>query len=431
MHWLTLSIGGLAKEMSKQLTSKYRLWIVLLLGFSSGLPLSLSGETLKAWSTAEGVSLTGIGFLSLVGIPYTFKFLLAPFVDRFWPQKGDKRKSWILFCQAMLCLTLVWMSFTPPSQNLFLLSILAVGLASFSACQDIVVDAYKIEILEPKEMAMGAALNVNGYRIALLVSGGVCLIIAGAFNWQTSYLAMALLMLLLMVVTWNAPDTPVVGNAPKTLKSCVVEPFFEFFSRKQSVLILLLIVLYKLGDAFAGNLTISFLLREIGFDLKELGYVIKTVGLIATLLGTTCGALLMNRLGWFHSLLLFGVLQAVANLAYCALLWTGANLNVASMAIFADNFFGGMGTAVFVGWLMKLCDKRFTASQYALLASLSAVGRVFIGPLAGFVAQTYGWQNYFIASVWFSVPGLILLLLLRYCNLSRQSHWALASADRG
>ncbi|MEY3182603.1 MAG: muropeptide transporter AmpG [Pseudomonadota bacterium] len=406
-----------------------RLWATLMLGFASGLPLALSGETLKAWYASAGVSLTSIGFLSLIGIPYTFKFLLAPFLDRYWLPGADRRKSWIVCFQALLCLTLLGMSTCDPTASVTKLGILAVALAFFSASQDIVVDAYKVDLLDKKEQALGAALGVNGYRIAMLVSGGLCLVLAGQYDWATSYQLMALLMGVLSVSTYFAPATPIVEGIPKTLKACLINPFQEFFNRKQALMVLCFIVLYKLGDAFAGSLTIAFLVREIKFDLTVLGSTIKVVGFLATILGTTAGALLVNRKGWFWSLFWFGILQALANLSYCLLLWKGPDLSLATCSIFLDNFFGGMGTAAFAGWLISLCDKRFSAFQYALLSSLSAIGRVFIGPLAGIITEQYGWKLFFVTSLWISIPGLILLALFRYALVRHgKTHWALASA---
>jgi PAT family beta-lactamase induction signal transducer AmpG len=407
---------------------KSRLWATLILGFASGLPLALSGETLKAWCASSGVSLTSIGFLSLIGIPYTFKFLLAPFLDRYWLPGCDRRRSWILCFQALLCVTLMLMSFCVPDQSMGWLGSLAVALAFFSASQDIVIDAYRVDLLDKKEQALGAAFGVNGYRIAMLVSGGLCLVLAGQYNWVTSYQFMALLMALLMIATYFAPTTPTVEGMPRTLKACLIDPFRAFFSRKHALLVLGFIVFYKLGDAFAGSLTTAFLVRELKFDLTQLGSTIKAVGFTATILGTTAGALLVNRKGWFWSLFWFGTLQALANLSYCLLLWQGRDLTLAAVAIFMDNFFGGMGTAAFTGWLISLCDKRFSAFQYSLLSSLSAVGRVFIGPLAGIITDRLGWEMFFVTSLWISLPGLILLGLFRYgFTRGGKTHWALAS----
>lgn len=408
-------------------SKKSRLWATLILGFASGLPLALSGETLKAWCASAGVSLSNIGYLSLIGIPYTFKFLLAPFLDRYWFPGCDRRKSWILCFQALLCITLLLMSFCAPLHSIGWLSGLAIGLAFFSAAQDIVIDAYKVDLLQKKEQALGAALGVNGYRVAMLISGGLCLVLAGQYGWAISYQLMALLMALLMVASYFSPKTPHIEGTPRTLKACLIDPFQEFFGRQHALLVLGFIVFYKLGDAFAGSLTIAFLVRELKFDLATLGSTIKAVGFIATLLGTTAGALLVNRKGWFWSLLWFGILQALANLSYCLLLWQGQNLLLAAFSIFMDNFFGGMGTAAFTGWLISLCDKRFSAFQYALLSSLSAVGRVFIGPLAGIITEYQGWHMFFITSLWVSLPGLVFLGLFRY-GLARdgKTHWALA-----
>jgi PAT family beta-lactamase induction signal transducer AmpG len=276
-----------------------------------------------------------------------------------------------------------------------------------------VVDAYRTDMLHSNERPMGAAMAINGYRIAMLVSGGMALVIADVWGWTAAYLTMVVLMALSMITTFCGPNPENEVIPPKKIWDCTVLPFLDFIKRPQAVWILLFIVFYKLGDAFAGALSQTFLIREIQMTLSEIGVMAKFSGFFGTVFGTTAGALLVIKWGWFRGLLVFGVLQALSNLVYMVLLWTGPNYLVAGTAIFVENFCGGMGAAAFTGLIMGLCNIRFSAFQYALLSSLSAVGRVIVGPMAGVIAHEYGWTAYFMASLVLSVPGLLLLIFLR------------------
>lgn len=390
--------------------------ITLLLGFSSGLPLALSSSTLGAWFTTSGLSLKSIGFLGLASMPYTFKFLWAPIMDRWVPPFLGRRRGWMLICQLALSITLSIMAFCTPEANsadaqyLFMLACL---MAFFSASQDIAVDAYRTDVLKPDERPIGAALFVNGYRIAMLVSGALPLILAEYFSWKFAYLSMSVFMIIGIVSTFLAPEPDLKVTPPKNFLECTVTPFLDFFKRPYAIMVLIFIVAYKLGDAFAGAMVQPFLIREIQFSLTEIGTLVKLMGFLGTVAGTLLGGFLMSRINYFYSLLLFGILQMIANLAYWPLLWTGHNISVAGGAIFLDNLCGGMGTVAFFALLMGLCNPRFTAFQYALFSALSAVGRVFVGPLAGKIAEVQGWESFFQASIMFSIPGLLLLLWLR------------------
>ncbi len=390
-----------------------RIAVTLLLGFSSGLPLTLSASTLQAWFAKSDVSLKEIGFVGLASLPYTLKFLWAPLMDRWVPPFFGRRRGWILFCQAVLCATLIGMAFFTPSTHPKALFLLACLLAFFSASQDIVIDAYRTDVLHPDERPMGAAMAINGYRIAMLVSGSVALVIADIWGWKAAYCSMAGLMAMGMLATLLG-ENPVEREAPpKRIWDCTVLPLIDFLKRPQALWILLFILFYKVGDAFAGAMSQTFLIREIKMTLSEIGVIAKFSGFFGTIFGTTFGAFLVVKMGWFRSLLCFGVLQAVSNLIYMVLLWTGPNYLVAGSAIFVENFCGGMGAAAFTGLIMDLCNARFSAFQYALLSSLSAVGRVIVGPMAGVIAQDYGWNAYFFASVILSVPGLCLLFVIK------------------
>jgi len=390
-----------------------RIIITLLLGISSGLPLALSGGTLQAWFTHSGLSLQDIGFVGVAALPYTFKFLWAPLMDSWVPPFLGRRRGWILICQLLLCLAIVSMVLFTPNEHPNILFAIACLIAFFSASQDIAVDAYRTDVLHTQERAIGGAMGVNGYRIAMLVSGGLALIMADHWGWKAAYLAMAAIMGIGIMATLLGPEPEEKVVPPHSLRDCTILPFVDFLKRPQAVWILLFITFYKLGDAFAGSLSQTFLMREIHMSLSEIGTMAKFLGFFGTIFGTTAGGLMVFKLGWFPALLIFGILQAVSNLAYMPLMWIGPDYLMAGSALLIENFCGGMGAAAFTGLLMNLCNARFSAFQYALFSSLSAVGRVFIGPLAGMIAGSYGWTAYFMASLVFSLPGILLLLILK------------------
>lgn len=395
-----------------------RIASVLMLGFASGLPLALTAGTLQAWMTVEGLDLKTIGFFTLVGQAYVFKFLWAPLMDRYLPpglaQWAGRRRAWLLVTQAALALAIAGMGMTGPTHGLFALAVLAVMVAFSSASQDIVYDAWRTDVLAPAERGAGASVMALGYRIAMLVSGGLALWLADVWlGWRGMYLLMAGLMVLAMVATAWAPEPDAPPAPPRSLQEAVIGPLAEFFSRRSAWAFLLLIVLYKLGDAFAGALSTSFLIRGVGFSAGDVGLINKSMGLVATLVGALVGGALMSRLGLFRSLVVFGVAQMVSNLAYWVLAVTPAHLWTMALAVGVENLCGGMGTAAFVALLMALCDRRFSATQYALLSALSAVGRVYVGPVAGVAVEAVGWPSFFLGTVMTALPGLLLLLFLR------------------
>ncbi len=391
-----------------------RILVLLLLGFSSGLPLALTGATLQAWLTVKGIDLTTIGLFALVGQPYTYKFLWAPLMDRYRIPFLGRRRGWLVVTQLALLGAIAWMGSLSPQHTPWLLAVLALAVAFLSASQDIVTDAYRTDILGAEERGAGAAVSVFGYRIAMLVSGGLALILAdGWLGWQGTYWLMAALMLVGVAAVWGAEEPEAPPHAPRTLQQAVREPLAEFFARDGAWLLLLLIVLYKLGDAFAGSLSTAFLLRGPGFSLTEVGLVNKWLGIAATILGALAGGALMARLRLYRSLLLFGVLQAVTNLGYMALALAGKSYALMIGAVAAENLCGGMGTAAFVALLMAMCDRRHSATQYALLSALAALGRVYVGPAAGELAKIFGWPEFFLFTFFFALPGVAMLVWQR------------------
>ena len=388
--------------------------ILILLGFASGLPLALTAGTLQAWLTVENVDIRTIGFFSLVGQAYVLKFLWSPMMDRYTPSFLGRRRGWLLTTQILLIISIATMGFMNPSQHLWWLASLAVIVAFCSASQDIVFDAYKTDLLSAEERGLGAATSVMGYRISMLVSGGLSLWLADKFlTWQQLYLLMAGLMLIGVIATLLAKEPTENIAPPASLKDAIYEPLAEFFSRNNAWLILLLLVFYKMGDAFVMALNTNFLLNALGFSLSEVGTVNKTVGMAATIVGALLGGYLMKNMSLFKALFVFGVLQGVSNIGYWFLAVTPPNIISMGSIIFLENIFSGMGTAAFVALLMTLCNKSLSATQFALLSALSAVGRVYIGPIASIFVSTYGWPLFYLISIGVAVPGILLLLACR------------------
>jgi len=390
-----------------------RVAVVCLLGFSSGLPLALTTGTLQAWMTVSGVDLTTIGIMTLVGIPYTWKFLWAPFMDRYVPPFLGRRRGWIVGTQVLLGIGIAIMGALDPATMPWALAALALMVAFISASQDVVFDAYRADVLRPEERGIGAAVSVLGYRLAMLVSGAMALILSDQIGWQNTYWLMALFMITAIGATLFGPEPEVVVTPPRTLTEAVIEPLKEFFARHGAWGLLLLIVLYKLGDAFAGSLTTAFLIRGVDFTPTEVGAINKGMGLAATLVGVVFGGVLMTKWGLFKSLLAFGILQAISNLTFMWLASIGKDYSVMILAVGFENLSGGMGTAAFVALLMAMCDKRFTASQFALLSALAAVGRVYVGPASGYMVESIGWVTFFGFTFLVALPGLFLLFAMR------------------
>ncbi|MGE3319806.1 MAG: MFS transporter [Candidatus Berkiella sp.] len=390
-----------------------KMLLILLLGFASGLPLGLSASTLQAWYAMDGVNMVTIGFLALVGQPYVYKFLWSPVLDKYRLPFLGLRRGWMIFTQLSIMVVLVGMAFMRPATDPYQLAFLALCLTFLSATQDIAIDAYRTELLKVEERGMGTSMAVTGYRIAMLVSGGLTMIIAHYSSFSFTYLLMAALMGIGVFATlWGKEPAHYRDPSVNFFVACLL-PFKEFFSRKHAYALLAFIVLYKLGDAFAGSLTTAFLLKGVGFTLKEVGLINKTIGLIATLFGVFVGGVLMVRLGLFRSLLYFGILQAITNLLFFALAVVGQHLPLLVATVFLENFSGGLGTAAFMALVMSLCNIRYTATQFALLSSFSAIGRVFVGPASGYLVEMVGWADFFVWTVIFAVPGLLLLWLLR------------------
>jgi len=395
-----------------------RVLAVFFLGFASGLPLALAGGTLQAWMAVEGVDLKTIGFFSLVGLPYALKFFWAPLLDRYALPFLGRRRGWILSTQLALMILIVMLGFTSPKDTPWLVALFALLLTFTSASQDIVFDAYRTDVLREKERGLGAAVSVTGYRIAMLASGALALILAGPLGWRLTYLLMAALMLIGTMATIFGPEPEETVRPPQSLKEAISGPLTEFFSRPAAWAFLALIILYKIGDAFAGSLTTAFLIRGPGFSIGEVGAINKGLGLMATIIGALYGGVMLARLGLYRSLMIFGILQAISNLSFMVLAYAGKVYSIMVAAIAFENLAGGMGTAAFVAFIMTLCDKRYTATQFALLSALASLGRIFVGPPSGYLAHEVGWVIFFFVTFLAALPGLALLYKMRRNILS-------------
>ncbi len=390
-----------------------RVAAALTLGFASGLPFNLSQSTLQAWLASLNVDLKTIGWLTLVGVPYTFKFLWAPFLDRFVPPFLGRRRGWIVLFQAAIALAIAGLGVQAPAESIYAVATLALLLSFLSASQDVVIDAYRTDTLRPAERGVGSTAVQLGWRLATLLSGAFALILQHYIGWRQTYLLMALLMGLTVVLTLRAPEPERRVVPPRTLRAAVVEPLGELLLRPGAIALIALIVLYKLGDAAALSLSTAFLIKGVGFTAVEVGFAAKTTTIAAILLGTVIGGLAYGRLGLYRSLLVFGVLQAATNLLYSWLALAGRDLLVMITAVGFDNLAGAMGATVFGAFLMALCDARFSAFQFAVLSALSALARSFIGPVAAYVVGRIGWPPFFVLTFLSAAPGLLLLWRLR------------------
>jgi len=384
---------------------------LLFLGFSSGLPLYLTKTTLQAWMTTAGVSLTAIGVFSLLNAPYSLKFVWAPLLDRYVPPFLGRRRGWMLVTQLLLLAAIALMSLHDPKAGLMALGINALVIAFLSASQDIAIDAYRTDILTQHEMGPGTSVYVLGYRIALILTGWLALVLADRLSWPTTYVIMSCLMLVGVLTTFRSPEPVLKDPRPKTIAEAVVLPFREFFQRTgllSGVVVLLFIVLYKLPDSLTDNMKTSFLLKT-GFSQTEIGTVLGFAGIISTIVGGVLAGAIIVRIGTNKSLWVFAVFQALSNLSYYALSLAGKSHGLMVTAVVAENFGLGMVSAGLLAFMMSLCNKRFSATQFALLSSLMAASRDIIVAPAGKIADSLGWPGFFLTTMVAAVPALILL----------------------
>lgn len=382
---------------------------VFLMGFASGLPLLLTSKTLQAWMTDANVDLTIIGIFALVGLPYTLKFLWSPIMDLWVPPFLGRRRGWMLISQIGVSISIIGIAFTKPNENQWIVAFFALLIAFFSASQDIIVDAYRRETLDDNELGIGSTLYIYGYRLAMLISGAVALFLADHIPWKVVYIIMAFSMIVGIATTLLSPEPDIKGKPPKSLKESILFPLIDFLKRKGAFEILLFILLYKLGDNIAGSLTTTFYLK-IGFTKTEIAAIAKTLGLFSTLFGAFIGGVIILYMGINRSLWIFGILQALSTFSYAILVHTGPKNWALAGVISFEDISSGMGTAAFMAFMASITNKRFTATQYALLTSLSGVPRVLISTPAGFLVKHLGWTLFFILCGLIAIPGILLLL---------------------
>ncbi|MBT3535041.1 MAG: AmpG family muropeptide MFS transporter [Rhodospirillaceae bacterium] len=402
--------------------SDRRVIAILFLGFSSGMPLLLTFSTLSIWLAEDGISKSTIGLFALVGMPYSLKFIWAPLIDRLHlpllTRWLGRRRGWAVLTQLALMVGIVGLGTNDPAQGAWSMAAWAMFVTFASASQDVVIDAYRVEILEERQYGAGAAMIVAGYRIGMLASGAGALFLAEAFSWFWVYCAMAALMGvgLLTILLNPEPGTgnPDEENAPgradpvQWLREAVYEPFADFLRRGGWLPVLLFVVLYKFGDSLAGIMAGPFYV-EIGFSKSEIASVSKIFGLGATLLGGFLGGLLVVRRGIMASLLWCGLLQMFSNLMFAIQAMVGHDISMLAATIAVENIAGGMGTAAFVAYLSSLCNIAYTATQYALLSSLMAVARTMLSAPGGALADATSWVSFFLITTIAALPGLVLL----------------------
>lgn len=395
-----------------RIVASRKMAVLALLGFSGGLPLYFTDRMLQAWMTVEGVDLRTIGTMGLVSLPATFKFVWAPLLDRYVPPFLGRRRGWLVITQLLLLVFTAAMALHDPRTGLQLLAVNAVLIAFFSASQDIVGDAYRTDVLTEKEMGPGASIWVLGYRVAMLVTASLAFFLADRLSWPLVYVLMSLLMLVGVGATLAAPEPVLRDQPPQSLAEAVVYPFREFFERAgvvRALVVLLFVVLYKLADNLAIGMSTPFLLQA-GVSEASLG-AIGGVGLVATIGGTVLGGAIVGWLGINRSLWVIGILQALSQLGYWSLARFGTDWPLLVAATIAENVVYGMVGAAFIAFLMSICSRRFSATQYALLSSLMAFSRIWALPPAGVMAERLGWESFFLVAM---LSGILPLLLLPF-----------------
>ena len=385
--------------------------ICVALGFTSGLPLYILINLLTAWLKTEGVDLKTIGLFSLVGFSYTWKFLWSPFMDRYTLPFLGRRRGWMLVTQVSLLLVIMALGQLSPQHDIQWIVWLCAAMAFISASQDIVIDAYRREMLTDEQQAPGVALYVNAYKFATLVPGSLSLILSDHFSWGTVFFCTSLFMLPGIITTLLIAEPRLYGAPPANIRAAVVLPFKEFMQRqgvRHALLILSFIFLYKLGDSMASALQTPFFM-ELGFTRSQIGLVAKSAGLWASLAGGSLGALWLIKTGINRGLWIFGAIQALAILGFAVLAKIGLSVWMLGVVMALDTFAIGLGTAAFTAYIATTTDPRYTATQYALFSSLAAVPRTFFNAMTGYIVLQTGWFGFFLVCFVLAIPGMLLL----------------------
>jgi MFS transporter, PAT family, beta-lactamase induction signal transducer AmpG len=396
----------------RQILASPKMLAIMVLAAASGYPNQLTESALQAWLKDAHVSNTTIGLMSYVALPYLLKFLWAPFVDRFPLPMLGRRRGWILVTQLVIGVAIAGLALQDPAVALLPVAICAVAIVFLSATQDIAFDAYRTDVSLPSERGPAAAATNLGYRTSAWIASAFALLVADHFGWRLAFLILAAVMTLFCIATWLAPEPDYPQQSPRSLRESVVVPLRELLAEPGTAALLAVVLLFKIGDAFAQKLFTPFML-DTGFSKTELAVIVKGLFTGGALLGAVLGGILMVKLGLLRSMLLFGISQAVTNLLYCALAAAGKSYPLMVFAVLIEHVAGAMGNIALVALIMALCDVRYSAFQYALLSSIALLPRYGLGYPAGWVADHGGWFVYFVVSFFMALPGLAIVWLMR------------------
>jgi len=408
------------KESFKEAILNRRMLICVFTGFTSGLPLYVLFQLVPGWLRVEGVGLAEIGFFALVQFPYTWKFLWSPIMDRFTLPFLGHRRGWMLVTQVLLLISIGAMGFIKPDLNLWVVAYLSAAVAFFSASQDIVLDAYRRELLPDVELGLGNSIHVQAYRLSGLVPGALGLILADYFDWHIVFMIIALFMFVGIVMTLVIREAIAEPTPPKTLRDAVIDPFRDFIGRsglKPALLVLAFLFFYKLGDNMATALQTPFFI-DVGFTLTQIGAIAKSAGLIAAITGGMIGGLVMVRLSINRALWLFGVVQIISILGFAALSEIGPNPWMLGVVVAFEYLGVGLGSAALIAYMARTTNPAFAATQLALFTALASVPRVFANSVTGVLVESVGWTNFFMLCTVLAIPGMLLLLYVAPWNES-------------
>ena len=399
-----------------------KMLICIFTGFTSGLPLFILISLLPAWLSSSGMDLKTIGLFALIQFPFTWKFIWAPLFDRFSFGMG-RRRGWLIIFQLLLLTTICSFGFIDPRSQLSVVAIISTVIAFFSASQDIVIDAYRRELLSDYELGIGNAIHVNAYKISSLIPGSLALILADSFDWEFVFIITGLFMLPGIFMTLLIKEPILKYGTPKTIKEAVIEPFKEFKNRKGikgAFLILIFIFLYKIGDSMATALATPFYL-DLGFSMTEIGVIAKNAGLWPGIIGGLAGGIWMIKLGINRALWVFGFMQMFATLSFAWLALSGDNNLILAITVGLEFFAAGLGTTAFIAYIAKTTHPKYTATQFALFTSLASVPRTFTNASTGYLVEFFGWYHFFIFCFLIAIPGMVLLFKIAPWNQSKSS----------
>ncbi len=397
--------------------------ICVFTGFTSGLPLYILIQLVPAWLRTEGVGLAEIGFFTLIGLPYAWKFMWAPVMDRYTLPLLGRRRGWMFVTQIALMISIGAIGFLNPAFSIWAVAYLAATIAFFSASQDIVLDAYRRELLADSELGLGNAIHVQAYRLAGLVPGSLALILADHMPWNAVFIVVAAFMLVGMVLVMNIAEPVRDPHAPRTMREAIVEPFREFIGREgvaPALFVLGFLFFYKLGDNMATALQTPFFI-DVGFTLTEIGVVAKFASLTAVIVGGLVGGLVMIVLSINRALWLFGIVQIVSILGFAALAEIGPNPWMLGFAVAFEYLGVGLGTAALTAFIARSTNKAFAATQFALFTALAATPRTLAGATTGLIVERVGWTNFYILCVVLAIPGMLLLIKVAPWNEASDS----------